>query len=208
MMWTLLVPVLVWCNSQPDDAAAALLKQSQTRLLKAKVLEVRFDGIWGAEGKKGGRKFNGSFSLSVAGRTLSTQMTLEEKTPYKKSVAGDAFPILAREALESIGRAGVFVPFFLLEHYEDEFKEKNLWFIDARQLERSTPKLGDKEKVAGRQAQIIEYTLKSENGKLVIQNKVWIDTEQQVPMQLEVSAARGKMRLKCTERFEKLEFGQ
>jgi hypothetical protein len=206
-MSPLILLVVVCGSDQSDQVAARLLQQAQGRLLQAKVLEIRYEGVWETAGKTENRKLNGSFSLSLPQRTLSAQCNVEERNPYKKSMTGDGVPQKAREALEAISRAGVLVPFFWLETYQDEFKDKGWLLIDPRQLDRSAPKLGGKEKIGGRQTQQIEFTSKSKDGKLVTHNQVWIDTQQQVPVQWKVTATRGRLKITATETYRKIELG-
>lgn len=210
-MWTLVVPALALCAAQSDDAAAALLKQTQTQLAKAKVLQIRFDGVWERkkddEEKFKTRKLSGSLSLSLKERTFTAQQIIDKDTPYTKSTKGDGVPDLGAQTLEAVGRAGMWVPFFLLESSGDDVKEQGFFMTDPKQLDSSAPKLAGKEKVGGREAQIVEFTLKSKNGNLVIRNKVWIDTERQLPIQWEVTATRGKWRFLVMEKFEKIELG-
>jgi len=192
--------------SLPDEvAAAALLRQTQANLLEAEVLDVRFDGVWNS---KGGRKVNGSLSLSAKERTLKARMTVEGTAPYVKSDNGDGVPEKARRGLEAISRAGVFVPCFLLENFADDVKERDPWFTDPWQMNASTPTFGNKEKVGGRQAQVIEFTLRSKNGLLTIKNRVWIDTDRKLPIRWETTSKRGNKIISVTEEFEKIELAK
>jgi uncharacterized protein (TIGR03067 family) len=191
-------------NAQPpeDGPAAALLRQVQANLLKAEVVEIRWNGFW----KNNDRAIDGSLSLSAKDRKLIARSNVEDTNPYTKSSAGDGVPEKMRCTLEAIGRAGAFVPSFLLESFADDVKERSInWFTDPRQLDASTPILGGTEKIDGRQAQIIEFTLRSKNGLLVIQNKVWIDIERRLPIKWKTTATRGQKKIVVTEKYEKIE---
>jgi hypothetical protein len=202
---------LLTTAGQPDRDAETLLRQARERLAKADGLEVRFEGARETEGVKN-LTFKGFVKLSKSGRLLEAEMTASRPVgradpPYRKVYEGDAVPKLAAEALNSVGRAGAFVPFFLLENWDD-VKERKQPFVDARQLDQTAPRLGGKEKIGGREAQILEYTLKSKNGRLVIANRVWVDAVRHEPLKWSTTAMRGKLKVSATETFEKVDLGK
>ena len=61
-------------------------------------------------------------------RKIGRTVRHREDLPYRKSVGGDGVPGAAGQALGAVGVAGVFVPFFFLENW-DEIKDRAILFV-------------------------------------------------------------------------------
>jgi hypothetical protein len=159
--------------------------------------------------RKKDQTFTGRLTLSVTDRKLASELTIVEANgqknpPYRKSQSGAGTAKQAEAILAAAGRAGVFVPIYILENWDD-VKEKGWFVVDPTQLEASAPKFGKKEKISGREAQALEFTLTSKNGKLKISNVVWIDVERKVPLKWSGTITRGLGKYTFTETYEKIE---
>ena len=205
-MLNVMMSLMMLCSAQANDDVEARLKQMQDRLLKAEILVVRFDGVWNTNPE---RKIVGSMALSIKQRTFRGENNVRDREPYTKTMNGDGVVKLTESAREAIGRAGTFVPLYLLENFGDDVTKHSRWFTDPEQMDRSVVKLGDTVKLGERVAQIVEFTLTSKNGKLAIRNKVWIDSERRhLPIQWETTSTRGKKRISVMEKYEKIELAQ
>ena len=207
-MWAFAFAVLTVSAPLAEDEANDLLKKARGNLSKATLVKIKFEGTVEAGGKERGKP-SGHFTLSTKDRKLEAELTVgpyadRRDDPYRKSDSGDGFSDRANKVLEAIGIAGAFVPFFFLENW-DEVKDRGLLFISPQQFEASNLRMGKKEKVGDREAQVVEYTLKDKDGIIVMENRMWIDLERNIPLKYSVTATRGKLKVTVNEVYERIE---
>jgi outer membrane lipoprotein-sorting protein len=187
-----------------DNDAEKLFRAMEKKVRAAKSLEIVFEGSGGSDGVKvnvkgkallaPGGMYRIQASVDFGGKSDQGTVISDGKTIYNKS--SDSDPAKTREARPAdadrlhayLGRLGVVVSFSVLG---DETATEQPKDFD---LDKTVPvadfKLGVKEKVGAKDAQVVEcaVTVNRKTGKMV----VWIDPQTQLPLKRSIEVKEGR----------------
>jgi outer membrane lipoprotein-sorting protein len=218
MSYSLLLALFVL--AQPDTGAERLFQRMEQELATAKAVECVFE-LKSEAGE--GVDFKGRLLL-VEGNKLRLEMenpkqgartkmvvvsdgtklmaaaggARKELPELPKSLNQEIVKVLAHAGGRMLGR-GVIIP----EPSEDR-EAKGKRFADR--LQPSGFKLGKKEKLDGREAQVVEYELRVEGEADSATIAVWIDTKTNLPLKRTLSDKKGG-KLIYTETYTQLSVG-
>ena len=207
--------LLVLLPGADTDDAEKLFRQMEAKLAKAKTVECTYEAK--AEGEKAGR-MSGTLRFAEGNKVRFevTDELREERVKAtliadgtKMTAVGEGVPKEVKdvpkwfsEALAaSITRSGLVVVFFFNGTSEkpDEFK------VDE-QFRVAEFKLGQKERVGDREAQVVRYllTVKAVSNE-PMSVAVWVDTKTQLPLKRVLTAKLHGKKTTLTETYTKLE---
>jgi outer membrane lipoprotein-sorting protein len=218
-MWLAPLFLAAMVNADTDKDAEKVFQQMSDTLTRAKSFACRFEmKMEGAQGKgafkgrlvvaqgnkvrfemdgKGGGKTTALLSVSDGSKTV----TVDNKTTQP---ARDTLKNMAKHVLTGTARGGVFVPMYLAVEGALEGEKPQETNIEDI-LKVSGFRLGKKEKVDGREAQVIEYLLAvASGGGEEINTTVWVDAKTHVPLKRVLSAKVGGQALTVTETYSKV----
>jgi hypothetical protein len=197
-----------------DADPEKLFKRMEQRLLTCKTLDVQMEFAGVAEKDVKGRllvargnKMRLEFDMTAAGRphkattvsdgarmrTIGAIPRLNDQTPKQ----------LTEIVLSSVTRGGVWLTMAELLEKQDPATESKDFDLE-KSLAVSDFKLGTKEQVAGREAQVIEYKVKTADEPLVM--TVWIDVRTDLPLKRVVKGKDkdGPYQVLMTETYTKV----
>jgi outer membrane lipoprotein-sorting protein len=207
--WVLLAPVAL-----AQDAAQKLYEAMEQKLAKAKALSLDFDleiargdgiKLKGALILAAGNRFKLTFegvSLKLKakstmvsdGKTLATQRSFDGKPESRTEPAPEKFSDIFTGHLS---RSGVY--WGLEDSHRKNPKEASL-------LKLSGFKMHPKEKVAGAEANVIEYHLTPPEANIDLMCKLWLDVQTNLPLKRTLVASRdSKVILRAVEIYSQWE---
>jgi hypothetical protein len=128
-------------------------------------------------------------------------VTVDNKTAQP---ARDTPKKLGERVLTGTARGGIFVPMYLAVEVSPEGEKPKEADLNEL-LKVSGFKLRKKEKVDGKEAQVIEYMLTVASvGGVKINSTVWVDAKTHVPLKRLLTAKVGDQELKVTETYSKV----
>jgi outer membrane lipoprotein-sorting protein len=213
MRWTVALTVLILTApgfAQPS-AAEKLYRDMEKQIRDAKSIKMAFEidaaidkninkmrgAVTVAEGNKARLEVNGSDNGKPQNMTLIADGKLAHYRGSEKP-GGESKPVeanLSQTRPLILARGGVFATFQIGPATET--------FDIDKVLAISNFKLGKKEKVGVREAQVIEYTLKPDNGQ-VVQMAVWLDTKTNLPLKRLMTAPGQKGVFRVTETYTEI----
>ncbi len=190
----------------PSSTAAALgppeqpvpkepLRRLEEKLAKAKSLHLEFEAVFEGEGSTG--KFKGTLDCQPGGKARMEMKGEAEEKPFtmlmisdgkRTSVAGGG---PAQEPGETpkkldeffratLARTGMVLPIYAAEAAPGGEQPKEL---DTDELFKvSNVKTGKKDKVDGKEAQMVEYELTVKGAKEPLSATVWLDAKTELPL--------------------------
>jgi len=213
--------IVVAVMAQHDNEAERLFRHMEERLSKAKSLECVFEvkaavgqgsdfrgRLLVAEGNKLRMETEGKWrgaitkmvvisdGAKLAAETGGTRKDLSKKVP--KSLHQEVVRVLTYVGVRMLGR-GVIVP----EAPEGQETQGKRF---ANRLTATGLKLGKKERLNGRDAQVIEYETKLEGEDDVPTATLWLDTKTKLPLKRTLTDKQGG-KLIYTETYLKLAVG-
>ena len=111
---------------------------------------------------------------------------------------------LGKQVLAGSARGGIFVPMWLAVQVVPEGKDPREVDLEES-IKVADFKLGKKEKVEDKEAQVIEYVLTAASaGGEKINAAVWVDVKTHVPLKRSLTAKIGDKQLTVTETYSKV----
>lgn len=154
--------------------------------------KVRFE--MGGRFEMAGQHDGGNVSLKwISNGTRMLIVESNEKGP----VARQAPKNLAKEMLIGMARGGIFVTLQTLEPAREGQRGTDLREL----LQISGLKLGKKDRVNGREAQIIEYVLSPPRNETKLHTTLWVDTKSHMPLKRLLTDEDGKGAITVTETY-------
>jgi outer membrane lipoprotein-sorting protein len=150
-----------------------------------------------AEGNKARLEVNGTDNGKAQNMTLIADGKVAHYKGSEKP-KGESKPVegnLSQTRPQILARGGVFATFQIGPATEAFDIDKVLSISDF--------KLGKKEKVGVREAQVVEYTLKPDNGQ-VVRMAVWLDTATNIPLKRLMTAPGQKGVFRVTETYPEI----
>jgi hypothetical protein len=197
MRWLAVLPVLcvVGPASAQENDAEKLYRAMENKVRTAKTLQVAFDGEFDAQVIKAtmkgmlyatkGNKTRVEGDLEIGGKTQKMLTITDGKVKYSKLIGEgkvdpnprdiDQLDAMAPGMLARVGMVGQFV----FVKLADPNKKPEPFDLD-KEVPIKNFKLGAKEMVGNRSAQVVEYQV-DVMGKTA-QASVWIDTQTQLPL--------------------------
>jgi outer membrane lipoprotein-sorting protein len=214
-MWLAFV-VLLSASAQDKNDAEQLFRQTEAKVSKAKALDLSFDIKieWGKGGKLKGtlasmsaNKARLEMSGEVQGQPFNMLM-VSDGARIKMTGLGPAeqpqdTPKKLDEMIRAMAtRAGVFLPIILAEPVPVGQKPKE--FNVDEQLRVSEFRLGKKEKLGEREAQVVEYKLTTKTVKEPFSVSVWLDPNTNLPLKRVLTGKQEDERITVTETYTKM----
>jgi outer membrane lipoprotein-sorting protein len=214
MRWLSLVIVFAFVapvHAQENDAEK-LYRAMERRVRSTQTLHLTFTGeavgggqkaaakgtVYVAEGNKGRIEVE----VDAAGNTIKVLFISDGKNKYSKE--GDQVKVEPNErkdsakALAVIARIGM-TPALVFHRPENKEKDKEEFDID-KEVPVKNFKLGAKEMIGKRQAQIVEYDMTIIPG-VEVKAAVWIDTETELPLKRTILAEGKDAKVFVAETF-------
>jgi outer membrane lipoprotein-sorting protein len=217
MRWLLCVSFLLVASlpaAAQENEAEKLFRAMEKKIAAAKTMAVDFhlkleagaetiDGR-GSVTTASGNKLKLTISIKDATGSMQITMVSDGKKAVTKRVGNGAPELEERPIHENgakllasaLGRGGLFVA--------ERAMRRAMVDNPKADLDRFTVsdfKLGGKEGVNGRAAQLIEYTLLADGKERKETCKLWIDVETQVPLKRELTVSDNDKKLVCTETY-------
>jgi outer membrane lipoprotein-sorting protein len=192
-----LLPVAV--AAQDGSEAEKLFRNMETRITSAKTLQVNYETVFGEFGK-----MKGSLAVAAGNKVcLEQQGEIKDKAFEFKIISDGAMTKTsgtfgAKEAKETPNMMGE-----KLLRFVSRGGIGPVIFQAVRQGERENPfdvsdfKLGKKEKIGDRAAQIVEYDVQLDKGKTHV--SVWLDVKTSLPIKRELTV--GDSNIRVTETY-------
>jgi hypothetical protein len=215
MRWFTLLVVL--CQAAPmsaqDSDAEKLYRAMENKVRAAKTLHMALEGDMDAQGFKG--KFKGTMDFALGskarleldydlfGKPEKLLLIADGKMSYRKH--GDMGKLNAKpQNLEQMDKtlpgfmARVGFPIFAALGPDDSGKKQEPVDLD-KQFPTSNFKLGAKEQVGNRNAQVVHYTV--EITSKPAKASVWIDTQSQLPLKRTLVLEDAGQTIRVTETY-------
>jgi outer membrane lipoprotein-sorting protein len=213
MRWSaLLVLLLVAAPAigQGNDAEK-LFRATEKKIRAAKSLQLTFTAeMTGAVGKisiKGnaylatGNKIRAELYTDIVGKSITVLIVSNGKSTYTKE--GDAFKVDNKpaepgqydKALASMARLGLMTTHMLLSE-----KAGDAAFDIDKEIPAKSFKLGPKEMIGSRTAQVVEYVIEPKN-ESPINISLYLDTQTQLPLKLVATGKMGKDAFRMVETY-------
>jgi outer membrane lipoprotein-sorting protein len=205
--------VLTLPAAEPNDAEK-LFRDMEKKVTSAKTLECTFEAkleaprdqngtITGEVVLADGNKWFTEYGGEVGGRKGKTTsisdgikvVDIESDMPNKTR---DANKGQTGILCASVARAGLMASFF---YVAKELKA-------ADDLKASDFKLGKKEKVGDKEAQVIDYHLTMKGLEVPLSISVWVDTKTKLPLKRVVTVMKGDEKGTITETYSKLKIDE
>jgi RNA polymerase sigma factor (sigma-70 family) len=207
---------------QANDEGEKLFRQMEAKVSKAKAFDLSFDitveagnkadklkgTLTSKSGNKARLEMNGEFQgnplkvLMVSdGTRMKTTDAPAKETPKKLDGMFQA----------TVARSGVLFPYFFIAEVA-KVGEKPKEFDPDEQMPISEFRLGKKEKLGERDAQVVEYKLTTKGAEEPFWVTVWIDAKTSVPLKRVLTAKQGMTitetytRLVLDEKFDEKQF--
>jgi hypothetical protein len=209
-MWLSLAVLLL--GAPPDQGEAdVLLKTIEKQVLQAKTLQMEADIVqpgkdtsWKARLKL---SHDNKLRLEILGPFKGKQgkwLMRCNGTQLQYIGVGSLGRVqkvpkdLSERMLGAVTRAGVYAPTFLAVRTEPG---EDPPFVLDKELAVSDVELGKKEPVAGREAQIVDYTLTMRWVKEPLAVSIWIDVKTSLPVKRVIRFGEGEERTTVTETY-------
>jgi outer membrane lipoprotein-sorting protein len=211
-MRLVLIPALVFALAQDANQAEKLFRSGEKKVSEADTVHISVDST--LDSSKGKAKLKGTVSLAK-GNKARVDLTGEFlDKPFKLLLVSDGTKSKAEISLAKAGepkdtpknfnaliaggvsRMGVIGSVMMARSNKPGEKEPEL----DDQFKVSDFTLGKKEKVGGREAQIIDYKITME--RETINAQVWLDSETKLPLKRVLTVAQGNDRGTITEIYE------
>jgi outer membrane lipoprotein-sorting protein len=216
-MWLTIIVLLAVPADAPKEADQPL-RRVEEKLAKAKSLHLEFEAVLEASDGKSGKikgtldsQEGGKARLEMTGEVADKKLTMLMVSDGKKMSTTGLGP--ASEPKDTpkkldeifraiVARSGVLLPLFVAESVRDGEKPKEPDIDEMFKV--SDVKLGKKEKVAGREAQAVEYKLTMKGTKAPLAATVWLDPKTDLPLKRVLKGMQDGETMTITETYTDL----